>query len=203
MEKTVYFSKIEYRIHIGYGNVSNVILLDIKNQELSYQVFDYHRQMPSVQGVISEEWNGTNYSYDTSSPARVIKDSKNNFKRQLIKSEPYEKEVVFSYGIKLTDAQMKELLPYCNALDFEAYRNKEMSMDDPGYIGYRDEIHAEFSGITDSYIPKIDLPMSYYYDETHIWPSEKLYRYLLETYFEDNKKLKGWVHSYGAFSLFY
>ena len=96
---TIYFSKIEYRIHIGYGNVSNVILLDIKNQELSYQVFDYHRQMPSVQGVISEEWNGTNYSYDTSSPARVIKDSKNNFKRQLIKSEPYEKEVVFSYGI--------------------------------------------------------------------------------------------------------
>lgn len=202
MEKAVYFSKIEYRIHIGYGNVSNVILLDIKNQELSYQVFDYHRQMPSVQGVISEEWNGTNYSYDTSSPAKVIKDSKNNFKRQLIKSEPYEKEVVFLYGIKLTDAQMKELLPYCNALDFEAYRNKEMSMDDPGYIGYRDEIHVEFSGITDSYIPKIDLPMSYYYDEIHIWPSEKLYRYLFETYFEDNKKLKGWVHSYGAFSLF-
>ena len=203
MDKPIYFSKIEYWMRIGRGDVSKVILLDIKNQELSYQVFDYHRQMPSVQGVISEEWNGTNYSYNTSSPARVIKDSKNNFKGQLIKSEQYEKEVVFSYGIKLTEAQMKELLPYCNALDFEAYRDKEMSMDDPGYIGYRDEIHVGFSGITDSYIPKIDLPMSYYYDETHIWPSENLYRYLLETYFEDNKKLKGWVHSYGAFSLFY
>ena len=159
--------------------------------------------MPSVQGLISEEWDGMYHSYDISSPARVIKDSKNDFKGQLMKSEPYEKEIVFSYGIKLTDAQMKELLPYCNALDFEPYRNREMSMDNPGYIGYRDEIHVDFTGITDSYIPKLDLPMSYYYDEKHIWPSEKLYRYLMDRYLENNKKLKGRVHSYGAFSLFY
>ncbi|MEG0963552.1 MAG: hypothetical protein RR139_11405 [Lachnospiraceae bacterium] len=59
MEKSIYFSKIEYWTHTGYGEVSNIILLDIKSQEL----------------------------------------------------------------------------PYCNVSDFELYRDKEMSMDDPGYIG--------------------------------------------------------------------
>ena len=29
--------------------------------------------------------------------------------------------------------------------------------------------------------------MNYYYDEEHIWPSEKLYRYLIKKYFEGNK----------------
>ena len=65
-----------------------------------------------------------------------------------------------------------------------------MSMGDEGYIGYRDEINTYFTGITNSYIPKLDLPMDYFYDEEHIWPSEKLYRYLVKTFFEGNKKLK-------------
>ena len=45
-------------------------------------------------------------------------------------------------------------------------------MDDEGFIGYRDEIKVSFCGVTDSYIPYIELPMNYYYDEKHIWPSE-------------------------------
>ena len=65
-------------------------------------------------------------------------------------------------------------------------------MNDEGYIGYRDEINTYFTGITNSYIPKLDLPMDYFYDEEHIWPSEKLYRYLVKTFFEGNKKLKKW-----------
>ena len=47
---------------------------------------------------------------------------------------------------------MQELLSYCNALDFEPYRNKEMISEDEGYIGYRDELQLYFTGITDSYI---------------------------------------------------
>ena len=59
-------------------------------------------------------------------------------------------------------------LKYCNALDFEPYRNREMSMDDEGYCGYRDEVNVSFTGITDSYISMIKLPMDYYDDEDHI-----------------------------------
>jgi hypothetical protein len=69
-------------------------------------------------------------------------------------------------------------------------------MDDEGYRGYRDEVHLYFTAISDSYIPKMELPMHYYYDEEHIWPSEKLYRYLVRTYFE-GKKLRRWSPTYG------
>ena len=44
--------------------------------------------------------------------------------------------------------------------------------------------------------------MNYYYDEEHICPSEKLYRYLIKKYFEGDKKLHGWGPSYGEGSLF-
>ena len=76
-------------------------------------------------------------------------------------------------------------------------------MNDEGYIGYRDEINTYFTGITNSYIPKLDLQMDYFYDEEHIWPSEKLYRYLVNTFFECNKKFKKYGPHYGAGSLFW
>ena len=34
-------------------------------------------------------------------------------------------------------------------------------------------------------------PMDFYYDAEHIWPNEKLYRYLIKTFFENNSKLNG------------
>ena len=86
---------------------------------------------------------------------------------------------------------IESLLPYCNALLFEPYRNKKMSMEDAGYVGYRDEVSVRFRGITDSYLPELELPMDFYYDAEHIWPNEKLYRYLIKTFFENNSKLNG------------
>ena len=133
----------------------------------------------------------------------MIKNAKTEFKPQLIQSDVYEQEVIFLYGVKLSDEQMEELLPYCNALEFEPFRDKEMVMFGEGYLGYRDEVSLYFAGITDSYIPKMEWEMSYFYDEKHIWPSEKLYRYLVKTYFENNKKLKGYGPVYGGSSLFF
>lgn len=98
---------------------------------------------------------------------------------------------------------MKILLPYCNALDFEPYRDRKMQMGEEGYIGYRDEVRLHFRAITDSYIPMLELPMEYYYDEEHIWPSEKLYRYLVKTFSEKEKKLREWGLSYGREALFF
>ena len=213
MDKTVYFSKVEFSSLIAYDGPSqigyaavgdmrrSIMLLNLKEKELSYQVFDETMQMPAIQGEESREMHGV-FSVDNSSPARVIRNSKTNFEPKLIKSERYDSEVVFSYGIKLTDEQMEKILPYCNALDFEPYRNRKMSREDEGYIGYRDEVGMHFCAVTDSYIPKLELPMDYYYDEEHIWPSERLYRYLVATFFEGNKEVKGWGPHYGAGSLF-
>lgn len=203
MKDPIYFSKVEYREVIGYGNTSSIMLLNIPEKELSYQVFNWKRQMPGMEGIKTQEWNGHTWTDDIAVPIKKVKSGKTGFEGQVIEDDFYEQEVVFSHAIKFTDEQMKELLPYCNALDFEPYIDKEMSMDDEGYIGYRDKVHLYFTAISDSYIPKMELPMDYYYDEEYIWPSEKLYRYLEKTYFEGNKKLRRWGPIYGGLSLFF
>ena len=203
MSQPIYYSKVEFREEIGYGRRTNIILLNLPAKELSYQVFCYRQRMPAVQGTITAQLRTGQYTFDTSSPAMYISNEKTGFKPRLLKCDALEQEVVFSYGIKLTDAQYKKLLPYCNALDFEPYRNREMSMDDDGYMGYRDEVRMYFSAITDSPIPMIELPMYYYYDEAHIWPSEKLYRYLVKNFFDKDKTLKDHYIPYGGLSLFY
>lgn len=203
LENAIYFSKIEYREFIGYENTLSIMLLNIPEQELSYQVFDWKIQMPAIESVQTEELNGQVWSYDIAIPAKRIRNEKTGFEPQMIKDEQYEQEVVFSYAIKLTDEQVKALLPYCNAFDFEPYRDREMKMGEEGYIGYRDEVNMYFRAITNSYIPLLELPMDYYYDEEHIWPSEKLYRYLVKTFFERNKKLHGLGPIYGGLSLFF
>jgi len=202
MKEPIYFSKVEYRDTIGGCNTNSIILLNLVEKELSYQVYGWKRQMPAIQGKATVTWsNGVEETFETISSGKVIRDNKTGFKPVLLPSELEEEDVIFSYGISITDKQMKKLLPYCNALDFEPYRNKEMSRQDEGCIGYRDEIQVHFSAITDSYIPKIDLPMYYYYDEEHIWPSEKLYRYIIKTFFERNKELKERSIPYGGLSL--
>ncbi|MBQ7302442.1 MAG: hypothetical protein IJW89_02530 [Clostridia bacterium] len=201
MSEPIYYSKIEFIETIGYGNPESVILLNLPNQELSYQVLKWKYQSPAIQGIETEEWNGNLHSYDTRYPAKWISSQKTNFKPILYKDEHYEQEVVFSYGIKLTEQQMEELLPLCNALDFEPFRDREMIMGEEGYCGYRDEVRVKFRGITDSHIPLLELPMYYYYDSEHIWPSEKLYRHIIKNIFDKQKKMKGWYTTYSGFSL--
>lgn len=202
MADAIYFSKIEYREVIGYGNTSSIMLLNIPERELSYQVYDWKRRMPAIEGVQTERRGNHTWTYSITAPAKRIGNEKTGFEPQMIRDEPYESEIAFSYAIKLTEEQMEHLLPYCNALDFEPYRDREMKMDEEGYIGYRDEVRLYFKAITDSYIPLLELPMYYYYDEEHIWPSERLYRYLVKTFFEGKKKLRGWGPTYGCLSLF-
>lgn len=199
----IYFTKVEFMEAIGYVNHTSTILLNLPMKELSYQVFRYKRRMPAISGDTTIHDDNHEYSYSFGVPAKVIKSGKNNFEKQVIEDDAWEQDVEYSYGIKLTDEQMEQLLPYCNALDFEPFRGKKMSMDDAGYIGYRDEVSVRFKAITDSYIPEIELPMYYYYDEEHIWPSERLYRYLIKTYFENNSKIKAHKPVYGGFSLFF
>lgn len=203
MNKPIYFTKIEFRECIGYIRTRSIMLLNTVKKELSYQVFDWKRQMPAVQVLDSIEWDGKMEIFEKPMPARVVKSSKTGFKSQLIPVETNEQKIVFSYALKLSEEEMERILPYCNALDFEPYRDKEMSMKDKGFIGYRDEVQLHFTAISDSYIPKLELPMTYYYDKEHTWPSEKLYRFLVATYFENKKKLGNWGPTYGGCSLFF
>lgn len=202
LEDIIYFSKIEYREVTGYGNTSSILLLNIPERELSYQVFEWKRKMPAIEGIQTEERKDHIWSNDIAIPARRISNERIGFEPRIIRDEQFEQKIAFSYGIKLTDGQMKALLPYCNALDFEPYRDRKMQMGEEGYIGYRDEMRLYFRAITDSYIPMLELPMEYYYDEEHMWPSEKLYRYLVKTFLEKEKKLRGLGLSYGRESLF-
>jgi len=158
--------------------------------------------MPAIQGTFSEEFSGRKLDDEIGKPARVIRDARTGFKPQVLETESFEQKVVFSYGKHLFEADMKRILPLCKALDFEPYRDREMSMNDEGYIDHRLEIDVHFTAISDSYIPKLELPMSYFYDEEHIWPSEKLYRFLMKTYFEKNRKTKDWITPYGRSALY-
>lgn len=160
--------------------------------------------MPGIRGKKTHIFGEMVEVWESDLPAKVIRNGKTNFTDKVIMDNSFEDEVTFSYGIKLTEEQMTELLPYCNALDFEPFRDRKMNYNDKGMIGYRDEVDLRFRGISDSYLPLLELPMDYYYDEEHIWPSEKLYRYLLVKFFSDknNKKLRGHRPCYGASSMF-
>ena len=203
MREPVYFSKVEYREVIGCGNTSSILLLDIAQRELSYQVLRWRRQMPGMSGMQTEESYGQTWTENVAVPIKKVRNGKTGFEERTIKDDSFGQEVAFSYGIQLTDEQMKKLLPYCDARDFEPYRDKEMSFLDEGCIAYRDEVRLYFTAISDSYIPKIELPMNYYYDGAHIWPSEKLYRYLVRTYFEGNKDVEGWGPKYFELSMYF
>ena len=202
VNEPIYFTKILFTEGLSHNFPRSKILLDLPNRELRYQVYSWKRNMPVIQGIEKAELLSAIKHRDFAYPAKRIKNGKTNFEAIIVKDEWWKEQIDFDYGMKLSEQSYNALLPYCNALDYEPYRDKEMSMDDEGYIGYRDEINVTFSAITDSYIPYIELPMNYYYDEAHIWPSEKLYRYIYRAFLNNDRKLKKWVIGYGALSLF-
>ena len=203
MSKATCFSKIEFTEIIGDGNPDSVIGLNLIERELTYQVFHWKHLMPAIQGYKTEVLAGHEFSWDVSYPARVIKNEKTGFKPKLLKCDNWEPEVIFAYGRKLTNEEFETICSLCVVDDYLPFRDKKMSMDDEGYAGYRDEVRLYFCGITDSPIPMIRFPMSYFYDEEHMWPSERLYRYLITQLFDKDKKLKGWYTTYGGYSLFF
>ena len=198
----IYFSKIEFVERIDSSKRISVISLNLVEKELGYQIFEGIHRAPVIQASMSEACHGKRYNFDVGYPACKIRNSQTGFKEELIKLEDFEENVVFSYGIKLSDEQFENLLLYCNALSFEPFRNKEMSWDDDGIIGVRDCVSLDFRAITDDYIPKIELPMIIIHGGKHMWPSEKLYKHIVTEIFDKDKNLKGQYTSYGGLSLF-
>ena len=189
------FSKIEFhesfwmfRKGMPVWGDEKIIFLDIPKRELSVQVIRTGQNLSNKIYSIEAGWR-LGYPNENVKQMLSMRAGKNGFQQVQVQTKDTSSKVIFSEGIELCEEQMEELLPLCNALDFEPFRNREMSMDDPGYRGYRDEVTMWFRGITDSYIPKIELPMELLYDEKHTWPSEKLYQYIWENFLKDNKKL--------------
>lgn len=193
MDDPVYFSKIQFTEFLNYwGHVpTRRITLNLATREISLQVYRRKLNQPVIIGEETQIICGRDIRFDIRKPAYFIRNEHTGFKPVLLPAEAISEEVLFSYGTDITDDQMKELLPLCNALDYEPFRGKAMSMDDPGYIGYRDEMSMSFAAITDSYIPMIELPMDYLYDEAHTWPQEKLFSHIVKMFFDGNKKLRG------------
>ena len=204
MSETIYFSKVEFTEYIGRPRINpdSIMLLNIPERELSYQVFKYKRSMPAIVGEKNcSLGSDRQFKMSVAKGGKIISNSFTD-NRGVLLEDDIETEVVFSYGIKIPKLRMNELLFYCNALDFEPYRDRTPEFFDEGVIGYRDEVSMRFRGITNSHIPLLELSMNYYYDEEHIWPTERLYRYLVKSYFEHDKKLKGRGPHYGSLSLF-
>lgn len=103
------------------------------------------------------------------------------------------RDIIDSEGINLSNHEMEQILPFCNALEFEKYRDKEPDMSEPGFESYLDDgVHRKFFGVTDSYVPLIEISMDYSFDKKHQWPTEKLYNYLIQRYVEGKKRYRGW-----------
>lgn len=195
---SVYFSKVEFLEFHSSSQPISILMLNLIQGELSYQVFDWKVELPAITGTAIDVINGISFESTIKKLAKVLKSSVTDFKSQIIADDKLSSKIIFSYGLKLSNNKLQELLPYCDALKFEPYRTRKISMNDKGYIGYRDERNIKFTAITNSYIPKMSWNMTYLYNEAHIWPSEKLYRFLIMKYFHGNKKLRGWYTPYSG-----
>ena len=201
--RPIYFKRVEF-VEYRFSDLRSILLVDLVKREVSYQTYGEKRNPPSMVAYKKMEFMGEVEETSVPVAAMKISDGKNGFTPTVLETDTWESVITSSVGIKITDEQLQKLLPYCNALDFEPYRERKMEFDDPGRIGYRDELRMAFKGISDSYLPYIELPMDYYYDEAHIWPSEKLYRYIVITLLKEEKKKKKrnrWP-MYGTSSLF-
>lgn len=106
-------------------------------------------------------------------------------------------DVKISKGITLDKMQIEEVLPYINTAKYEPYRDRYDSLDDVGVCGYYDEVSANFIGISDSPVPMIELSMNTIHDNGHLWPTEKLFKYLCRTFFADKKYKGTFIYSIG------
>ena len=203
MQDHICFQKIIFSESIGNRPLSSLLLLP-QTGELAYQAFDPHRQtaqMPAITGLQGYRIGRHTGTEPYAKAARILRSAGNDFRPQLLPTETDEATPVFCWHKQLSAAEIEALLPYCNALDFEPYRERTMSLNDEGVVGYRDEITLAFTGISASHLPMIQLPMDLYYDESRLWPSERLYRYLLRQHLETQRALRKWITPYGGFSL--
>lgn len=84
MNEPIYFSKIQFVEGFIYNEPRSVIFIDLLKRELSYQVFSWKRNMPTIQGEKKdEEWErltGKEEIYPFTAPAKMIRSGKMVFR---------------------------------------------------------------------------------------------------------------------------
>lgn len=202
MAEEIIFSKVQFEEHIGY-NYKSILILNLKEKELIYQVYEKKKVPPVITKVVAENIFNTVEYWNIGVSAKIVKNNKTEFKPVLLQDKNIDESIIYSYGKKLNAQEYGALKCLSRVIDFEPFRDRKMSMEDKGYIGYRDEVRLTFSAVSESYYPYIELPMYYYYHEDYIWPSEKLYRFLITEILKKDKKATKWVTGYGGHSLFW
>ena len=87
-----------------------------------------------------------------------------------------KQELKNSIGLVLDETEVQSLLPFLRTELFEPYRDCEDMHDE---VGYLDESWRMFTGISDSHVPMIRLPMNVIHDLAHRWPTELLYEQIV------------------------
>lgn len=123
---SVYFSKVEFLEFHSSSQPISILMLNLIQGELSYQVFDWKVELPAITGTAIDVINGISFESTIKKPAKVLKSSVTDFKSQIIADDKLSSKIIFSYGLKLSNNQLQELLPYCDALKFEPYRTRKI-----------------------------------------------------------------------------
>lgn len=106
--KPICFSKVEFVELVGYGCERRIMLLDLAQAELSYQVLRRKKsKMSVIEGVETVGTGKYTFTYQFGRPACVAKSGKNDFRGQLIAIEDDACELIFSCGIKLNAVQLQ------------------------------------------------------------------------------------------------
>lgn len=108
-----------------------------------------------------------------------------------------DEKLAFMDGIKLTDEDLANMLPFINARKFGPYRDNPL---EPGLDFFGGPFY-EFYGFTDSYLPYIHLPMN-----APVWidspseipiPTDALYIYIDKAFVQTGRlQRKGWKRLY-------
>ena len=97
--------------------------------------------------------------------------------------EKITENMYYNKTVPLSDEQYRIVCELCKIRDFLPYQNRTMSREDKGYETDRPKwMFMYFSGITDTMT--IEWQMLYHYEEEYEWPSDKLYRYLMQIFFD-------------------
>ena len=202
--ESVYFTKVEFLRQAAGGRIVSSILLNLPLGELSYQEHAYTRWMPAIRIVHApyagvrrsranltpqeerrvEAWRTT--LAEDHVPARILRSGKTGFRPVTLPVSGERETISFSVGFRLTPAQRQELLPYCNALDFEPFRGKPV----PTAEGCGGEERLILRAVSDSPLPLLTLPVPLSHNEAQPWPGERLYRYLMKQFFGTSKALR-------------
>lgn len=181
LAEPVYFTKFQFVTEDCSSRPLRILYVDLLERIIVQESYVRKQNIPAAgeykKGSYNNYFGSTHFDLENScgKPYRVIKSGKHNrgIKANL---ETFEYDIAESNKTKLTDKDIEILLPFCNALEFFPYNGiYEVSLDSYLFNDInRKSYMQKFIGVTNSYVPKIEIQMNYARKENHSWPPDKL-----------------------------